>query len=204
MLLFPPSFPWGLQDPWADLLAYTKHSVCQGSSRGQIWNKEALCWLYPWDTRRINANKLKYILARSCSIFSSSVCWPDGLRCYESHQRRNVTASVFLSYTYTLLIFRLSTSDEMMKRVLSATCRCIGWSGTEQLWHCFLKDGSRSDVIALLLKFHKNHTGLHILQSSSTTWQPFVARAVTWPLLLGITNSTRFPRIFFCIHEYMK
>ena len=133
MLLFPPSFPWGLQDPWADLLAYTKHSVCQGSSRGQIWNKEALCWLYPWDTRRINANKLKYILARSCSIFPSPVCWPDGLRCYESHQRRNVTASVFLSYTYTLLIFRLSTSDEMMKRVLSATCRCIGWSGTAAL-----------------------------------------------------------------------
>ena len=89
--------------------------------------------MVPWDTRMINANKLKYILARSCSIFSSSVCWPDGLRCYESHQRRNVTASVFLSYTYTLLIFRLSTSDEMMKRVLSATCRCIGWSGTAAL-----------------------------------------------------------------------
>ena len=46
MMLFLPSFPWGLQDPWADLLAHTKHSVCQGSSKGQIWNKQALCWLY--------------------------------------------------------------------------------------------------------------------------------------------------------------
>ena len=148
-----------------------------------------------WDTRRIHAH-LQHIPSPPLPGF----CWLDGLRCYESRQR-NETASVFLSYTYALLIFRLSTSDEMMKRVLSATCRCIGWSGTEQLWHCFLKDGSRSDVIALLLKFHKNHTGLHLLQSSITTWQPFLsfpqglaARSPAAPLPAGPVPADRSSR----------